>query len=112
VDLERALIPAKLAPERAEMVEAGRHQGREPAPGLVLRLIELHRQIDIADLERVARIRAEDPHLAHPRQVETLAARDTTEETLDPSRRLQPFHRGQASARPKPRPRLRESRQF
>src|SRR6266511_4948270 len=66
VDLERALVPAKLAPERAEVVEAARHRGREPAPGLVLRLVELHRQIDVADLKRAARIQAEDPDLAHP----------------------------------------------
>ncbi len=40
------------------MIEAARHQGPEPLPGLVLRLVEL-RQIDIADLERTAGIGAE-----------------------------------------------------
>jgi hypothetical protein len=45
VDLEDALVPAKLVSERAEMVEAARDQGREPAPGLVPRLVELHREI-------------------------------------------------------------------
>jgi hypothetical protein len=84
MDLACALVAAKLTPERAEMVAAARHQGREPSPGLVLRLVELHRQIDITDLERPARIGAEDPDLAHPRQVATLAVRDVTEETLDP----------------------------
>jgi hypothetical protein len=74
------------------MVEAARHQRRKPAPGLVLRLVELHRQIDVADLERAARIGAEDPDLAHPRQVATLAVRDVTEETLDPPRRLRASH--------------------
>src|SRR6266511_1352406 len=88
VDLERALVPAKLAPERAEMVEAARHEGREPPPGLVLRLVALHRQIDVADLERAPRIGAEDPDLAHPRQVATLATHDSTEKTIDPPRRL------------------------
>jgi hypothetical protein len=48
VDLERALVSAKLAPERAEMVETAGHQGREPAARFVLRLIELDRQIDFA----------------------------------------------------------------
>jgi hypothetical protein len=61
MDLVCALVAAKLTPERAEMVEAARHQGREPSPGLVLRLVDLHRQIDITDLERPARIGAEDP---------------------------------------------------
>jgi hypothetical protein len=84
VDLESALRPAKLMAERAEMVEAARHQGREPAPGLVIRLVELHRHIDIADLERAAHIGAEDPDLAHPRQVTTFALRDALEEALDP----------------------------
>ncbi len=92
MDLERALVPAKLAPERTEMVEAARHEGREPPPGLVLRLVELHRQIDVADLERATRIGAEDPDLANPRQVATLAVRDLIEETLDPPRRLRALH--------------------
>ena len=92
MDLEHALVPAKFAPERAEMVEAAGHQGREPAPSLVLRLVELHRQIDVADLERAARIGAEDPDLAHPQQIATLASHSATEETLDPSRRLRPLH--------------------
>jgi hypothetical protein len=74
--------------ERAEMVETARHQGREPPPGLVIRLVELHRHIDIADLERAARIGAEDPDLAHPRQVATLALHDALEEALDPPGRL------------------------
>jgi hypothetical protein len=37
------------------VVEAARHQSREPAPGLVVRLVELDRQIDIADIECAAR---------------------------------------------------------
>ena len=65
------------------MVKAADEPGREPLAGLVLRLVELHRQIDIADLERAARIRAEDPDLAHPRHVATLATRNAIEETLD-----------------------------
>jgi hypothetical protein len=67
VELECMLVPAKLAPERPKMVEAARHQGREPSARFILCLVELHRQIDIADLERAARIGAEDPDLAHPR---------------------------------------------
>ena len=55
-----SLVPAQLAPERAEMVEAARHQGREPDAGLFLRLVELHRQIHIADIERAAGVGAED----------------------------------------------------
>src|SRR6266542_1161317 len=74
------------------MVETARHQSREPAAGLILRLVELHRQIDVADLDRAARIGAEDPDLAHPRQVATLAVRDANEETLDPPRRLRALH--------------------
>src|SRR6266536_1496293 len=74
------------------MVETARHQSREPAAGLILRLVELHRPIDVADLERAARIGAEDPDLAHPRQVATLAVRDANEETLDPPRRLRALH--------------------
>jgi hypothetical protein len=74
------------------MVDAARHQGREPPPGLILRLAELDRQIDVADLERAAREGAEDPDLAHPRQISTLATDDATEETLDPPRRLRALH--------------------
>jgi hypothetical protein len=70
------------------MVEAARHQRRKPAPGLVLRLVELHRQIDVADLERAARIGAEDPDLAHARHIAPLAGRDAAEKTVDPLRRL------------------------
>src|SRR5262245_54912475 len=57
-DLECALVPAKVAPERPEMVEAARHHGREPNAGLVLRLVELHRQIHIADIERAAGVQS------------------------------------------------------
>jgi len=83
VDLEFALVPAQLAPERAEMVEAARHQGLEPDAGLFIRLVELHRQIHIADIERAAGVGAEDPDLAHPKQVgalppTTLASRPST----------------------------------
>jgi hypothetical protein len=93
VDLERALVAARLPPERPEMVEAARHQGREPHSGLVLRLVELHRQIDIADLERAARRGAEHPDLAHPRHVATLATYDALKNTADPPGRLRAFHR-------------------
>ena len=41
MDLECTLVPAKLAAELAEVVEAARHEGREPAAGLVLALVEL-----------------------------------------------------------------------
>ena len=109
VDFEHALVSAKLAPQRAEVVEPACHQGREPDTGLVLRLVELHRQIDIADLERTPRIGAEDPDLAHPRQIATLALDHASEQTFDPLRRLRALHRTQASARSKrPAPRLRE----
>ncbi len=74
------------------MVETARHQSREPAAGLILRLVELHRQIDVADLERAARIGAEDPDLAHPRQVAAPTVLHATEETLDPPRRLRALH--------------------
>ena len=94
VQLERALLSAQFAPERAEMVEATRHQGREPAARFVLRLIELHRQIDIADLERAARIGTEEPDLAHPRHVMTLASHEALDKTAEPPRRLRAFHRG------------------
>jgi hypothetical protein len=70
------------------VVEAARHQGRKPAPRLVPRLVELDHEIDIADLERAARIGTEDPHLAHAWQVATIAAHDAFEERLDPLRRL------------------------
>ena len=92
MDLKNALVPAKLTSERTEMIEAARHQGREPAAGLVLRLLELHRQIDIADLERAARIGAEDPDLTHPRQVPALAGHDASEKTVYPLRRLGTLH--------------------
>jgi hypothetical protein len=36
VDLEHALVPAKLAPERAEMVEAAGKQSRGPEASVVL----------------------------------------------------------------------------
>jgi hypothetical protein len=103
VDLERALVPAQLTPERAEIVEAAGHEGRKPQPGLVLRLVELHRQVDIADLERATRIGAEDPNLTHPRQIATLTAHDALEKTIDPPRRLRALHmaslmRGQSAA--------------
>jgi hypothetical protein len=88
VDLERALVPAKLAPERPEMVEAARHQGREPHAGLVLRLVELHRQVHIADIERAAGVGAEDPDLAHTRQVGAVTAYDASEQSFDSLRRL------------------------
>jgi hypothetical protein len=81
VDLERALVPSKFAPERAQMVVATGHQGREPSTRLVHRLVELHREIDIADLECAARIGAKGPDLAHPWQVSTLAVCDALEET-------------------------------
>jgi hypothetical protein len=41
--------------------EAARHLRREPSAGLVLRLVELQHQIDVADLERTASTWAEDP---------------------------------------------------
>lgn len=72
-------------------VQAAYYEGREPATGFILRLVELHRHIDVADLERTARVGAEDPDLAHPRQVATLGVH-AAEETLDPSRRLQALH--------------------
>ena len=81
------------------MIEAARHQGRDPAAGLILRLLELHRQIDIAHLERAACIRAKDPDRAHPRQVPTLCTGKTTEESLDPLRRLRALHRRETTAR-------------
>jgi hypothetical protein len=77
MDLECTLVPAKLAAALAEVVEAARHEGREPAAGLVLALVELHRQIDIADLERAARIGAEDPDLTHAGQIPTPSTRKT-----------------------------------
>jgi hypothetical protein len=101
MDLECALGPAQLAPERAEMVEAARHQGREPASGLVLRLVELHRQIHIADIERAAGVGAEDPNLAHPRQVGAVTANDAREQTFDPLRRLRPLHGARLMRRPR-----------
>ena len=63
------------------MVEAAGHQGHEPARSLVLGLVELHGQIDIADLERAARIGAEDPDLAHPRHIATLAAHNAPQKS-------------------------------
>jgi hypothetical protein len=93
VDLERALVSAKLAPERDEMVETARHLGREPAARFVLRLIELDRQIDIAHLERAACVGAKNPDFAHPRHVPTLATHEALDKSADPLRRLRAFHR-------------------
>jgi hypothetical protein len=88
MELSTRWFPAKLAPERAEMVEAARHTGCKPTAGLLLCLVELHRQIDIADLERAARVGAEDPDLAHPRQVAALAIHNALDKTSDPRRHL------------------------
>src|SRR5436309_11337733 len=85
------------------MVEAAGEPGREPSAGLVLRLVKLHRQIDIADLERAARIGAEDPDLPHPRQVATLAVLHAIDDAVDPPRRLRALHVGQTNAPPKHR---------
>src|SRR6266540_3031479 len=82
------------------MVEAAGEPGREPSAGLVLRLLKLHREINIADLERAARIRAEDPDLAHPRQVATLAVLHAIDEAVDPPRCLRALHVGQTNAPP------------
>jgi hypothetical protein len=92
VKLERTLVPAKLAPKRAEMVEAARHQSRKPQAHFLLRLVELHHQIDITDLERAARVGTEDPDLAHPRHVATLSVHHATQESLDPPARLRALH--------------------
>jgi hypothetical protein len=86
---------------RREMVEAARHQGREPDAGLVLRLVELHRQIHIAEIERAAGVEAEDPDLAHPRQVGAVTANDASEQTFDPLRRLRPLHGARLMRRPR-----------
>ena len=75
-----SLVPAQLAPERAEMVEAARHQGREPDAGLFLRLVELHRQIHIADIERAAGVGAEDQL-----KTETLRRKATSASARAPS---------------------------
>jgi hypothetical protein len=100
VDLEHALVPAKLATERAEMVEAAGEPDREPLAGFILRLVELQRQIDIADLERAAHIGAEDPDLTHPRRV---ATSPFSTRPRRPSIRLSPpsASRGHTNARPK-----------
>ena len=100
VELECALVPAKLSPERPEMVEAARHQGREPNAGLVLCLVELHRQIHIAGIERAAGVGAEDPDFAHPRQVGAVTANDASEQTFDPLHRLRPLHGARLMRRP------------
>jgi DNA-binding beta-propeller fold protein YncE len=92
VDLKDALVPAKLAPERAEMVEAAGEQRREPLASLVSRLVELDCQIYVAHFRGAARIGAEDPNLAHPRQVATLATHDAIEETLDAFRSFRALH--------------------
>ena len=70
------------------MVEAARHQGRKPQARFLLRLVELHRQIDITDLERAPRVGTEDPELADPRQIATLTLHHATEESLEPPPRL------------------------
>jgi len=83
VQLEHALVPAQLAPEGGEVVEAAGERCREPTSRLVLRLIELDRQIDVTDLDCPTSVRAEDPDLAHPRHVPTVAARDKLEQALE-----------------------------
>jgi hypothetical protein len=82
------------------MVEAARHQGRKPEARFLLRLVELHDQIDITDLERTARIGTKDPDLAHPRHVATLAVHETTQESLDPPARLRALHGARVMRRP------------
>jgi hypothetical protein len=77
-----------------------RQQGREPDAGLVLCLVELHRQIDIADIERTAGVGAEDPDLAHPRQVGAATGNDASEQTFDPLRRLRAPHGARLMRRP------------
>lgn len=92
MEFEHSLMPSQLALERRAMVETASKRCREPASRLVLRLIELDRQIDVTDLDCPTRVRAEDPDLAHPRHVPTVAARDKLEQALDPSCRFRPFH--------------------
>lgn len=92
MDLECPLVPAKLAPERAEMVEAARHQGREPPSRFVLRLVELHRQIDVADLERAARERTKYPDLTNTSEVAALGPDYAPEQGVEPPRRFRSLH--------------------
>jgi hypothetical protein len=100
VQLEHALVPAQLAPEGGAVVEAASERCGEPTSRLVLRLIELDRQIDVTNVQCPTRVRAEDPDLAHPRQVPTVAARDKLEQALDSSCRFNPFHGATVNASP------------
>lgn len=100
VKLEYPLVAAQLAPERTFMVESASEPRCEPESPLIRCLVEFHREIDVADLERTPGVRAEDPHLPHPRQIPPLACRDTGKQTLDPSHRFSSPHKGERKCRP------------
>ena len=74
------------------MVETTREQRREPPSRLVLSLVELHREIDVADLDGAPCIRAEHPYFPNARQVLPVAKRDALQQRLDPLCRLRPGH--------------------
>lgn len=92
MELKRALRSSKLTPERAEMIEATGETGCEPTTRLVLRLIELHCQVDVAHLECAARVGAEDPNLAHARQVRALTTHYANKQSVNPPCRLRALH--------------------
>jgi hypothetical protein len=74
------------------MVKAAGEESGDPAASFVLRLVELHREIDVTYLERATRVGAEDPDLTHATEVATVCLDDTLEEGVDPLRRFGPLH--------------------
>jgi hypothetical protein len=75
------------------MVEAARHQHREPSTRFVLCLVELHRQIDVADLERAAREGTKYPDLTNTSEVAAIRPDYALEEGVEPPRRFRSFTR-------------------
>lgn len=74
------------------MVKAAGEKRREPDASLVLPLVELDRQIDVANLEGATREGTEDADLTDAREVPAIGLDDSLEERRDALRRFRPLH--------------------
>jgi hypothetical protein len=92
VQLEHTLVPAELALERGDVIEATGEPRREPPSRLLLGLVELDRKVNVAHDQCSTCVGAEDPDLADPSQIPPFAVRYPREQILDPSCRLRSPH--------------------
>jgi hypothetical protein len=74
------------------VIEAAGVSCDEPKAGFIFRLVELDGEVDVADLERAARVRAEYADLADAGQILPLGRGYASEQSVDPPCRLRASH--------------------